>query len=131
MTWSAVCLSVVIAAGSPPPQRLNVEPIGFGIAGLVVAGVGAWRLAVAEDLFAQLGRVSPDASNPQEAARLLETARALVVAGKLETAGGGALLFIGGALAVVSAIWFFVEGPTTRDWLVSVGPRGVSVAAQF
>lgn len=130
MTWSALCLSVVLAA-SPPPQRFNAEPIGFGIAGLVVAGVGVWRFVVAQALFERLGMVSPNASSAQEAAGLLATARALVVAGKFETTAGAALVVVGGALAVASAIWFFVEGPTTRDWLVSVGPQGVSLSAQF
>lgn len=130
MSLSAAWLSVVLAS-SPAPQRLNVEPIGFGIAGLVVAGVGVWRLALAQDLYLQLRAVEPRASSAQEAARLLSTARALVVAGKLETTAGGLLLFVGGAVAAASAIWFFVEGPTTRDWLVSVGPQSVSMTVQF
>lgn len=130
MSWSAVFLSVVLVA-SPPPKRFNAEPIGFGIAGLVVAGLGVWRLAVAQDLYDRLGLVSPNATSAQEAAGLLDTARSLVVAGKQETFAGGALLFIGGAAAVASALWFVVEGPSTRDWLVSVGPQGVSVATKF
>lgn len=129
MSWTAACLSLVLA--SSPPQRLNVEPIGFGIAGLVVAGLGVWRLAVAQDRFDELKGVPTKASSAEQAAQLLETARALVVTGKLETTAGTALLVIGGSVAVASALWFFIEGPTTRDWWVSVGPQGVSMAAKF
>lgn len=130
MSWSAVFLAVVLVA-SPPPQRFNAEPIGFGVAGLVAAGLGVWRLTVADQLYRRLGMVSSTATSAQEAALLLNTAQRLVVEGKRETFAGGALLFVGGAVALASALWFFVEGPSTRDWLVSVGPQGVSVAAKF
>lgn len=130
MSWSAVFLSVVLVA-SPPPKRFNLEPIGFGVAGLVAAGLGVWRLTVADKLYERLGLVSPNASSAEEAAALLGTASSLVAQGKQETFAGGALLFVGGAVAVASALWFVVEGPFTRDWLVSVGPQGVSVAASF
>lgn len=129
MSWSATCLSVVLA--SSPPQRLNVEPIGFGVAGLLVMGVGAWRLAVAQQRFEELTAVPSKASSAEEAARLLATARALVVTGELETTAGTALLFVGGAVAVASALWFFIEGPTTRDWWLAVGPQGVSMGTKF
>lgn len=130
MSWSAVFLAVVLVA-SPPPQRFNAEPIGFGVAGLVAAGLGVWRLTVADQLYRRLGMVSSTATSAQEAALLLNTAQRLVVEGKRETFAGGALLFVGGAVALASALWFFVEGPSTRDWLVSVGPQGVSVATKF
>lgn len=130
MSWSAVFLAVVLVA-SPPPRRFNAEPIGFGVAGLVAAGLGVWRLTVADQLYRRLGMVSSTATSAQEAALLLNTAQRLVVEGKRETFAGGALLFVGGAVALASALWFFVEGPSTRDWLVSVGPQGVSVATKF
>lgn len=131
MSWSAACLSLVLASSPAQPQRLNLEPLGFGLAGLVVAGVGAWRLVVADELYARLGMVPSTASSAQEAAALLSSARTLVAAGKLETTAGRALLVIGGAVAVASTLWFLLEGPTTRDWWVSVGPTGVSLAATF
>ncbi|MER2565036.1 MAG: hypothetical protein ABTQ32_30210 [Myxococcaceae bacterium] len=130
MSWSAVFLAVVLVA-SPPPRRFNAEPIGFGVGGLVAAGLGVWRLTVADQLYRRLGMVSSTATSAQEAALLLNTAQRLVVEGKRETFAGGALLFVGGAVALASALWFFVEGPSTRDWLVSVGPQGVSVATKF
>ncbi|MBL8940749.1 MAG: hypothetical protein JNM69_39755 [Archangium sp.] len=131
MSWSAACLSVVLASSPASPQRFNGEPVGFGVAGLVVAGLGVWRLAVAENLYLELSRIPTSASSAQEAAASLSAARRLVTAGKLETAGGAVLIVLGAAVALSSALWLFLEGPSTRNWWVSVGPGGASMTATF
>jgi hypothetical protein len=130
MTWAAVGLSLLVAA-APAKRRFNVEPFVLGAAGLLGAGMGAWRLVEAEARYRELLAIPAKASTAAEAQALLRQASRLVVRGESESVAGVVLLAAGGALVLASVVWLVVEGFETTDWLVAPGPQGVSVVGRF
>lgn len=134
MSWGAVGLSVVLAASPSPAvsaRRLNVEPIVLAAAGALAAGLGAWRLTVADAHYRALFAIPLMASSPGEAARLLLQAQDLTFRGKSETLAGTLLLATGGAVIAASLVWLLVEGFDTQDWLVAPAPQGVALVGRF
>lgn len=134
MSWGAVGLSVVLAASpsaAPSARRLNVEPIVLAAVGALGAGLGAWRLTVADAQYQALRAVPLMASSPKEASQLLRQAQALTFRGKSETLAGTLLLAAGGAVVAASLVWLLVEGFDTQDWLVAPSPQGVALVGRF
>ncbi|MBL8918377.1 MAG: hypothetical protein JNJ54_05915 [Myxococcaceae bacterium] len=133
MSVSGVGLSLLLASSpaSPTTTRLNLEPILLGIAGLAGAGVGAWRLAVADARYQALQEIPLSAGSAAEAASRLREARSFVFQGKAETVAGVTLLAAGATLVAGSVLWLLLEGVRTPDWLVAPGPQGMSVVGRF
>lgn len=133
MGWSALSLCLVLASSSSTPQvtRLNLEPILLGVAGLIGAGVGAWRLGEAEARYQDLKAIPLSAGSAAQAASLLRDARSLVFRGEAETVAGVAFIAVGAAALTGSLVWLLVEGLRTPDWLITPGPQGVAVVGRF
>lgn len=94
----------------PPPvkRRLNWEPFLLTGAGVVMSGIGLWRLIAAETAYQALRTFTPV---PGESADdTLTRARALSQGGKFDTGVGWTLIGLGGAAIGGSLLWLFTEG---------------------
>ena len=107
----------------PPRVKrpINWEPFMLTGAGVIMTGIGVWRLIAAEADYQAL-RVFPVTPAPgQTRDQALTQARALAQSGKLNTGLGWTLLSLGIASAGASVAWLLVEG-IEKDPLVLFAP---------
>jgi hypothetical protein len=105
----------------PPPVKrpLNWEPFLLTGAGVVMAGIGAWRLIAAENAYQAL-RVFTQAPG-ESADDSVTRARALAQGGKFDTGVGWTLIGLGAAAVGGSIWWLFAEG-IEKDPIVFFAP---------
>jgi hypothetical protein len=117
----------------PPPVKrpINWEPFILTGAGVVMLGVGAWRLVEAEAIYQAL-KATPAAPAMGQTNEVVSRARQLAEDGKLNTGLGWALLGLGAAAVGGSLLWVGSEG-LLKDPIVRVVPSagGVLVTGQF
>jgi hypothetical protein len=118
----------------PPPVKrpINWEPFILTGAGVVVLGLGGWRLGEAEALYQRL-KATPATPNPGMTNEMtLTRARQFADDGKFNTGLGWALLGLGAGAIGGSFLWVGTEG-LLKDPIVRVvpGPGGLVVAGAF
>lgn len=107
----------------PPPVKrpINWEPFILTGAGVIMSGIGVWRLVAAEADYQALRAFPSTPAVGQTRDEALTQARALVQSGKLNTGLGWTLVSLGVASIGASIAWLFVEG-IEKDPLVLFAP---------
>ncbi|MDX2013560.1 MAG: hypothetical protein SFW67_25430 [Myxococcaceae bacterium] len=118
----------------PPPVKrpINWEPFILTGAGVVMLGIGVWRLVEAEAIYQRLRGTPASASADMTNEMILTRARQLAEDGKFNTGLGWVLMGLGAAAIGGSLAWVGTEG-LLKDPIVRVvpGPGGVVIAGQF
>lgn len=118
----------------PPPVKrpINWEPFILTGAGVLMLGIGAWRLGEAETNYLALKAIPTTASTTRSNEQVLTDARRLAEDGKLNTGLGWALLGLGVAAIGGSILWIGTEG-LLKDPVVRIAPApgGLVVSGRF